>query len=203
MRAPPPVMVDVAFALDAPRLPEDYEWPLYRAIVRVAPWLARARHAGLHAVRATHVEGGGWLVAKRARLVLRIPRERICAVSALEDVTLALPDGTPVRLGSAVLRRLEPAPTLHAARVVTGDAEEAAFGKRVRTQLDALGIPRPFVCGRRSEVPVRGRRAAAFALAVHGLGTDASLLLQNAGLGDARAIGCGLFVPHKTIAIAQ
>jgi hypothetical protein len=31
------------------------------------------------------------------------------------------------------------------------------------------------------------------------LGDAASLLLQNAGLGLARAIGCGLFVTHETI----
>lgn len=197
--AQPPVMVDVAFELHAPELPADYEWPLYHAMVRVAPWLASAHYAGIHPVRATRTPEGGYLVARRTKLVVRMPRDRICAASILEGAALELEDGTAVRLGTGTLRKFEPAPTLYAARVVTGDTDEGEFSARLTDELAGLGIHRPLVCGRRSKVLLDGKPVTAFSVAVHGLGDAASLLLQNAGLGLGRAIGCGLFVPHKTI----
>jgi hypothetical protein len=34
---------------------------------------------------------------------------------------------------------------------------------------------------------------------LHGLGAADSLAVQEAGLGAHRALGCGLFVPHKSV----
>ena len=201
--APPPEMVDVAFDLSAACLPEGFEWPLYRALVRLAPWLESARSAGVHPVRATPATGGGYLVARRAKLVLRMPRDRICSASVFEGAELDIGTDEPMRLGTGTLRKLEPAPTVYAARVVTGDSDEVVFSAHLLEELEALGIRRPIVCGKRSTVAFDGVEMPAFSVAVHGLGDPASLLLQSAGLGLARAIGCGLFVPHKTIVAVE
>lgn len=195
-----PDMVDVAFDLVAPTLPRNFEWPLYRALVRIAPWLENTPRAGIHPLRASQAQDGSHLVARRAKLVLRLPRERLCASSAFEGASLDLGGGVTARLGTGAIRSLEPAPTVYSSRVVTGDSDETAFSAHLVDELAALGIHRPLVCGRRSAVPIEGLDIAAFSVAVHGLGDAASLLLQSAGLGRARAIGCGLFVPHKTIA---
>ncbi|HET9469565.1 MAG TPA: type I-MYXAN CRISPR-associated protein Cas6/Cmx6 [Usitatibacter sp.] len=194
-----PDMVDVAFDLAATTLPRDFEWPLFRALAAIAPWLQGAPGAGIHPLHACRADDGSYLVPRRAKLVLRLPRDRLCAASALEDAALDLGAGRAARLGKAAVRMLEPAPTVYSPRVVTGDADEIAFSRRVAQELDLLGIRRPLVCGKRSVVAVDGLETAAFSVAVHGLGEDASLLLQSAGVGRARAIGCGLFVPHKTI----
>jgi CRISPR-associated protein Cas6 len=196
-------MVDVAFDFDAATLPGDFEWPLYRALVRIAPWLESAHFAGIHPLRATRAADGSYLVARRTKLVLRMPRDRLCAASALEGAALDLGLDVSVRVGAGTLRGLEPAPTLHSSRVVTGDSDEASFSAHVMEELGTLGIHRPIVCGRRSTVRLDGDDATAFSVAVHGLGESASLLLQRAGLGRGRAIGCGLFVPHKTIATPE
>lgn len=194
-----PDMVDVAFDLAATTLPRHYEWPLFRALAAIAPWLDGSAGAGIHPLRASRAEDGSYLVSRRAKLVLRLPRDRLCAASALEGAALDLGAGLQVRLGKGAVRLLEPAPTVYSPRVVTGDSDEVAFSRHVAQELDALGIRRPLVCGKRSLVPLEGLDIAAFSVAVHGLGDGASLLLQSAGLGRARAIGCGLFVPHKTI----
>ena len=48
-----PEMVDVVFALAGESLPRDFEWPLYREIARVLPWLAEdAAHGHPAAARA-------------------------------------------------------------------------------------------------------------------------------------------------------
>ena len=198
----PPEMVDVAFELAAPFLPCEYEWPLFRALARVAPWLESVQAAGVHPLRATPSADGTYLLARRAKLVVRLPRDRVCAASILEGAMLDLGGGVIAALGHGTLRSLEPAPTVYSARVVTGDDDEAPFTARVAEALDALGVHRPIVCGKRSRVALAGGSATAFSVAVHGLGDTASLLLQRAGIGGGRAIGCGLFVPHKAIVTA-
>jgi CRISPR-associated protein Cas6 len=194
-----PDMVDVAFDLTAATLPRHFEWPLFRALVAIAPWLESAPCAGIHPLHACRAEDGSYLVPRRAKLVLRLPRDRLCAASALEGAALDLGAGLQVGLGKGAVRILEPAPTVYSTRVVTGDSDEAVFSRHVAHELEALGIRSPLVCGKRSLVPLDGVDIAAFSVAVHGLGDAASLLLQSAGLGRARAIGCGLFIPHKTI----
>ncbi len=197
-----PDMVDVAFELFAASLPAHFEWPIYRQLVRRAPWLAGERAAGMHPLRTTADADGRHLLARRTRLVVRMPRDRACSASVLEGASLDLGGDDRVRLGVGTLRPLAPAPTLYSPHVVTGDADEARFCANVRAQLAALGIRASIVCGRRSHVRLDGRDDVAFGLAVHSLDDSSSLRLQSAGLGDARAIGCGLFVPHKTIATA-
>ncbi len=86
---------------------------------------------------------------------------------------------------------------------MTGETDERAFAAALSEELAALGIHRPLVCGRRSRVVLEGGNATAFGVAVHGLGDEASLLLQRAGLGLGRAVGCGVFVPHKTIVTTE
>ncbi|MGE5617178.1 MAG: type I-MYXAN CRISPR-associated protein Cas6/Cmx6 [Bacillota bacterium] len=195
---PLPEMVDVVFDLSATILPDGYEWPLYQAIAKRASWMADSPYSGIHPIRGTRSSGGILFVAKRAKLAIRMPRDRVCAASILEGAVLDLGAAT-VRLGQGTFRRFRPAPTLYAARVTTGEADEGAFSERVGAELDALDIPRLFLCGRRADVMFEDRLQAAFSVAVHGLSDPQSLLLQRAGLGIARAVGCGVFVPHKTI----
>lgn len=196
-----PEMVDVVFDLAASVLADGYEWALYKAVVERAPWMADSPHSGIHPIRGSRSAGGILFVAKRAKLAIRMPRDRVCAASILEGAVLDLGSAS-VRLGQGTFRRFDPAPTLYAARVAMGESDEGAFSERVAAALRALDIERPFLCGRRADVAFENRAHATFSVAVHGLAAEQSLLLQRAGLGIARAVGCGLFVPHKTIVAA-
>ncbi len=79
-----------------------------------------------------------------------------------------------------------------------------------------MGItPTKLLCGMTSRIDVTGERIGsrsrrcptscipavvrARSLMVAALSADASLALQQRGLGDGRLLGCGLFVPHKGI----
>jgi CRISPR-associated protein Cas6 len=197
-----PEMVDVAFGLRAPGLPVDHEWPLYREVARRVPWIRGFAGAGIHPLRGPRGPDGVLLLARRAKLMVRMPRERLCAATALEDAVLDV-CGIEVRLGRGTMRALAPAPTLYSARVVTGDEDEAAFSAGIAHELAALGVARPFICGKRALVRLDRGAVPAFSVAVHGLADDASMLLQDRGLGEGRAVGCGLLVPHKTITAAQ
>jgi hypothetical protein len=66
--------------------------------------------------------------------------------------------------------------------------------------LDAAAIAKRFVCGRMSQLAADGGVIRGGSVVVHGLAAPDSLRLQRVGLGPHRALGCGLFVPHKAIA---
>lgn len=191
-------MVDIAFDFSAQALPAGFEWPLYLAVAALAPWIAESPHAGVHPLRGSRLADGGLLVARRAKLTVRMPRDRACSASVLEGATLEV-GRTMVKVGQGAFRKLRPAPTLYSPRVVMGADQEDAFCARVESALDRLAIRRSFLCGRRAEVIFDGRAHTAFSVAVHGLDEAQSLLLQGAGLGAGHPVGCGLFVPHKTI----
>ncbi len=196
-----PEMVDVVFDLLGESLPAGYEWPLFRAIARAAPWIADVPQAGVHPVRGNRVPEGGLLLARRAKLVVRMPRDRVCAASVLEQTVLDL-GGASVKLGQGTFRKLAPAPTLFSARVTTGEADEIRFLETVEESMAALGVEGQVICGRRLTVQLAEGPASAFGVAVHGLGEAHSLRLQAAGLGIGHEVGCGLLVPHKTIVAA-
>ena len=70
----------------------------------------------------------------------------------------------------------------------------------VQAELDALHIGAHTVCGkcqvRHSDAGV----VVGFSLMLHGLSPADSLTVQRVGIGPHRALGCGLFVPHKSAA---
>jgi CRISPR-associated protein Cas6 len=198
-----PEMVDVVFDIAAPDcLPAGYEWALFKAIAALAPWIERSPCSGILPVRGARSADGGLFLARRAKLVVRMPRDRVCAASVLEGATLDLGIAAP-RLGQGTFRRFRAAPTLFSPRVAMGESEERAFAARVSAELERLEIARPFLCGRRVEVAFDGEAHTAFSVAVHGLSETQSLRLQAAGLGHGRAVGCGIFLPHKTITASE
>ena len=189
-------MVDVAFDLAADTLPAHYEWPLYRSVARAAPWLRSVAGAGIHPLRAKAGTDGSFTLPSPAQLVLRMPRERLCAASVLEGAVLDVA-GARVTLGRGALRGVAPCSVLHCARVVTGDEREDAFAASVAAELLGLGIDRAFTYRRGADVQLEDGPARAYGMSVRGLGAAASVLLQAVGLGKGRAIGCGLFVAQE------
>lgn len=197
-----PQMVDVVLDVAVTgSVPPGFEWPLYRGIVRLAPWLEESPHAGILPLRGARLADGALLLARRAKLVVRMPHERVCSASVLEGAVIEL-GATRLRIGKGTFRKLRSNATLYSPRVALGEPEELAFNRRLARELKRLRIDRPFLCGRRVDVQLGGRHEPAYGVAVHGLSEEESLALQAAGLGRAHAVGCGLFVPHKAIGVS-
>jgi CRISPR-associated protein Cas6 len=194
-----PEMVDVVLDIAATgSVPQGFEWPLFRGIVRLAPWLDGSPFAGILPLRGVRLVDGALLLARRAKLVVRMPRDRVCAASVLEGGVLDLGDAR-ITIGHGTFRKLRSAPTLYSPRVALGEADECVFGRRLARELERLQIGRAFVCGRRVDIALDEAPQPAYGVAVHGLSDAESLVLQSAGLGLGRGAGCGLFVPHKAI----
>ncbi|MCK7502180.1 MAG: hypothetical protein MZW92_78915 [Comamonadaceae bacterium] len=56
------------------------------------------------------------------------------------------------------------------------------------------------IVGKRRGASADAARISGFSLMLHGLSAGHSLQVQGVGLGCNRMLGCGIFVPHKTIA---
>lgn len=203
-------IVDAVFAISCRALPVDHAYALSQAIGAEMPWFASDPRAGMHTIHGAE-SGAGWMrpegpdallqLSHRARLALRLPRERLDDAAALVGRTLHVA-GWPLRVERLALRPLSRITTLFS-RCVIVDAieEEAAFLAAAGAELDSLGIRAERVlCGRVTQLATPDRSYQARSLMLAGLTREASLRLQQVGLGAGRKLGCGLFIPHKDIA---
>jgi CRISPR-associated protein Cas6 len=109
--------------------------------------------------------------------------------------------GSPMRVGRLAARPLLRIASLFSRSVIfEGAADEAAFLSAANEGLRALGVEAStMLCGRdvtlaTPEVTFRTR-----SLMVTVATPAQSLDLQRHGLGAARKLGCGLFIPHKDV----
>ena len=202
-------VLDAVFAIECRSLPVDHAYALSQALQAALPWFADEPQAGLHTVHGA-ASGAGWVrpeggdavlqLSRRTRLVLRLPESRLRDAAALTGRTLDIA-GWPMRVG-----RLSPRPLLRITSLFSrsvifeGAADEPAFVAAAIEGLRALGVEAStMLCGRDVSLatPEGTYRTRSLMLTV---ATPAqSLLLQRQGLGEARKLGCGLFIPHKDV----
>jgi CRISPR-associated protein Cas6 len=192
-----PDMIDMVFDLEGGTLPAAYRFALWTAVLRLAPQLAEEKLVGVLPLRST-VNGQGILLAKRAKLVMRMPAT--LAESAASSLTGEQLDivGNIISIGAAKTRTIQPYPTIHA-QLVTGSCDEVLFVEDITKQMRELGVTGKLICGKRLSVSGNQRSIHGYSLVLHDLKPEASLLLQYAGLGEDRQFGCGIFVPYKVI----
>jgi CRISPR-associated endonuclease/helicase Cas3 len=132
-------VVDVAFDVEGTSLPADHAWPLLLAIEARLPWLPGEPLAGIHPLRAAPTTYGVVLLARRAKLVLRLPEARLPDCQLLQDTTLEV-GGSTLRVGAGNARTLRPSATLSAQRVAAEAGDAAAFEADVGRGLQRMGI---------------------------------------------------------------
>ena len=201
--------VDLAFALDAAtgcQIATDYALMLAQSITRMLPWWSTEPNAGVHPLKGLSACGGALLIGGRTQLMLRIPETRVldCAQLAGQAIDLGTNDlgtnlGKTIRLGEPRARALLAHPVVYSSCVSTGCDNEAEFVSYVRQALDSLNIGGQQIVGKQSTLQAASGRIVGFSLMVAGLSLENSLHVQQQGLGHHRALGCGLFVPHRSI----
>ncbi len=190
--------VDFAFAVSGDRVDPDYPSGLHRALAAALPWLDDEAQAGIHPIRGLTPCAGKLMVGGRTRVVLRAPTHRADDCARLEGARLEVP--APLLIGRVSIRELLAYPVLHARLVVTGAELEADFVADVERGVAELELDCEMIVGRRGELQTDAGRLVGFSLMLHGLSAAESLRAQELGLGRHRKLGCGLFVPHKSIA---
>lgn len=197
---------DLAFALSGRAIPCDYTLALSHAVIGLLSWLPSVQGAGLRLVLGAE-SGNGWqrdqsngaliYLPKRARLVLRLPLERLEDARVLAGNTLEIL-GFPLSVGEPSVLPLLPSDTLYALHVVDETGEENAFLEHVARAVDALGpARRKIMCGKRRRISTPGGGLGTRSVMVAALAPRDSLTLMARGIGPGRLMGCGLFVPYK------
>ena len=190
--------LDLAFALSGNSVERDYAVGLYEALVAAAPWLDDEPLAGVHPIKGLTPSAGTLLIGGRTRLVLRVPDSRVAACEVLQGQALALP--APLHVGNASPRELLAHPVLHSRLVVTGADDEGEFQAEIDRAITELDLDCETIVGRRGELRIGKQVWTGFSLMLHGLSPEQSLRVQAHGVGLHRKLGCGLFVPHKSVA---
>lgn len=204
-----PAMQDCIFEFsDDPEgagLPRCYRQPLWEALLSALPWLIDETHLAVHPLKLIETVGLGpdtpsvYRLGHRGRLILRLPEVRLGEAQTLSGQVLTL-GAARVQVGSASLRPLSPAQTLSAAGVAMGalGEDERWFSDAVSAERESLGIQGQVIIGRQKALDADISRFG-YPVVIHGLSPQDSIRLQCAGLGRARHLGCGVFVPYKTI----
>lgn len=203
-------VVDAVFSISCRSLPVDHAWALSQAVQAALPWFADEPRAALHPIHGA-ASASGWMrpeapdallqLSRRAKLVLRLPAHRLDDAGALLGRTLEVA-GSPLRVERLARRPLARITTLFSRCTVLAAApDEPAFVAAAVDELAALGIGSArMLCGRVTPIATPARTYEARSLMVADLTLEQSFALQRHGLGEARKLGCGLFIPHKDIA---
>lgn len=205
-------VIDLAFPIHGRRVPQDHGHAVYGALCRIQPAFHQSGWLGVHPISG-QPDGNGFLQLRlRTSLILRLPVERIAEALPLAGQSLSI-SGEAIQLGVPTVRPLVPAATLDSRLVViklTDVPRKAAASEGGRSSLDVSGIAERFraelerqlvridvqgevtLCGR-GRITVGGRRVVGYSVRVGGLDAEASLRLQERGLGGKRVMGCGIF----------
>ena len=196
MTFPHSEMIDVVFEISGGTLPAAYPYALWGELSRLIPQLADHETVGVIPLRLSESKEG-MLIPKRAKMALRLPRELAEIVSTLEQKRLNVA-GSELQLGTCKTREIQHYPTLHS-HLVTGMEDEVEFLAEVESALDSMNVKAGLICGKRHVLTNGEREIKGYSLVLHGLTQEGSVRVQYVGLGKERQLGCGIFVPYKSI----
>lgn len=193
------MMVDVVFSLASGTLEDDHASALSAAVRQALPWFDDEPEAGILPLAGLAHGAGVRFVGRRSRLILRLPMRRSASADFLAGTRLDL-DGASLELGKCACRPLLPARgVVYSHFVSVGTDDEIEFLALCETLLEARGFKPQLITGKARELRTASGPVRGFSLMLHGLSGSESLAMQEAGLGAHRALGCGIFVPHKSV----
>ncbi len=191
-------MSDIQFDLKGDALPLDHAWLLYQGLLSIAPWLADEAILGIHPIQGADTGGGEMILNRRIKLVVRSPAGRLGDLGKLSGLSFQVGSHT-LTLGASKIKPLTQHTPLYAHTVCTGSEDELAFTRDILRELDAMNITTRFICGKPQKFFDGEKIATGYSLMLHGLPIEHAIRVQQQGLGLHRKLGCGIFIPHKSI----
>lgn len=189
---------DVQFELRGRALPMDHGYALFLELARLLPWIADEETLGIHPVHGADTGRGELVLSRRTRLVIRTPIDRVDEIMQLSGKTMHIA-GETLEIGAGKIRPLTLHTPLYAHCVTTGSDDEKEFAADVIRLLDQMHIDSRFICGRRQSITTAAGAVSGYSLMLHGLPVEHAVQVQVTGLGGNRKLGCGIFIPHKSI----
>lgn len=197
-----PTMIDLQFDLVGTTIPADSAQMLSDALQKALPWLGEETGSGIQHLKGAETNSGdsSLIINRRTKLYIRVPKTRVSAAQQLIGQTLDL-DGQTLRIGNFKTREFSPFAHIYAHFVDTGSVSEEQFVQDVMRELDGhFKLRCGFICGKPQTLQGTSGPLTGFSLMLHDVPPHKSLQIQDEGLGRNRLLGCGIFIPHKSIA---
>jgi len=200
-------IVDLFIRIRGKTLPINYAHTLAEALTHLIIWSSDSR-LGMQ-ITPSIEEGNGWhqgtatddsiYLPRRARLVLRLPKDKVDAAQTLSGTSLNLESHQLSFLNNEV-KPLTAWTHLYARHIVSDNMSEAQCIESIRQELDALNVTcDELLCGKGRSISTPNGTILTRSLLLIDLKLDDSIKIQAHGIGPHRQLGCGFFVPHKTI----
>ncbi len=208
----PDDVIDMVFAIQSKTLPLNHAWPLSREIIKHLPWMPEHDYAGIHQIHVAE-SNNGWMrpeddeegavlyPSKRTKLTIRIPLEKFEDASNMVGHTLDI-NGHNLVVGKAKKKVFTNAGVLFARYVLCEPNEdENSFLTRIAKEIKSkTGFKvKKMLCGKSHNIFTPEAELHTKHLMIADLDSDTSIKIQQLGLGGSRELGCGLFLPHKSI----
>ena len=197
-----PYMIDLQFDLVGATIPADSAMLLSHALLGIVPWLGEEKGAGIQLLKGAETNSGDATVNinRRTKLFLRVPKTRIQDTQILVGRSFDL-DGHLLKVGNFKTRAFTPFSNIYAHFVDTGSLGEEQFVRDVMHELDShFQLRCGFICGKQQTLQAPNGVLRGYSLMLHDLPPHKSLRVQDEGMGHNRLLGCGIFIPHKSIA---
>lgn len=203
-------VMDFVFSVKCKCLPYEHVYDLYQALQQALPWLPEEDLAGIQAIYGAE-SGNGWqrpegkpgelmYISHRQKLILRMSKARMDEMQGLVGRSLDIA-GYSLALGKMETRLLSDMPTIFARFVISDEGmDESAFIEQAATQIQAMDIRiRKMLAGMERQIMTPDGVLHTRSLMLADLDPEESVRLQQQGLGTHRHLGCGLFLPQKSI----
>jgi len=197
-----PYMIDLQFDLIGTTIPADNAQLLSDALLKIFPWLVEDTGTGIQHLKGAETNKGDATlnINRRTKLFIRVPRSRVDDMLQLVGQTLGLA-GHPLQIGNFKTRAFSPFSNIYAHFVDTGSASEEQFVQDVMQELDGhFKLRCGFICGKPQTLDSASGTLHGYSLLLHDVPPHKSLQIQDEGMGRNRLLGCGIFIPHKSIA---
>jgi CRISPR-associated protein Cas6 len=203
-------VVDLSFRFECRELPVDNGLALQQAVTAALPWMQVDDYCAVHPIYGA-ASGNGWSrpaehngmlqISRRTRLYLRIPKDRIADASELQGRSLEIM-GHYLDIGSCEMKPLVASSTIFSRSVChLGAIDETVFSEWiVETLADRHIKVRKLLCGLPHQIQTLDKAVTGRSVLLADLELTDSISLQQKGIGEFISMGCGLFLPHKSLA---
>tara|TARA_B100001996_G_scaffold369959_1_gene343898 strand:+ start:300 stop:980 length:681 start_codon:yes stop_codon:yes gene_type:complete len=200
-------VVDVSFRVECNKIAADHSYDLYKALLKKFPIIEKIDNLAIHSVYGAE-SGAGWerpeteiYLSKRTRFCIRTPIKYSEEFNSLNNETLNI-GKYKMKFSKPTIKKLIITDTLFCRTVVVeNNNNEEEFLKDINSSLSAMNIRvKKMLCGKEHIIKTPNKKLIGKTLLITDLEKQDSLKIQELGIGIGKLFGCGIFLPHKSIA---
>ena len=200
-------IVDISFKVNCKKIAADHAYSLFEAVLKKIPKINDIENLAIHSVYGAE-SGAGWerpeteiYLSKRTRFCIRTPAEFSQLFYKLDKEVLSV-GKYEMELSKPTTKNLIVTDTLFCRSVVIeNNKNEEDFLKEINSYLKSMGINvKKMLCGKEHLIQIPDKTLIGKTLLITDLEKKDSIKIQQFGIGIGKLYGCGIFLPHKSIA---